>query len=75
MIELFAGALIGASLMLLGLHFSHRLKPRQPQTYTGSDVGISAVSVDLAGNNGPMVDVHYKRMLDPILANLEKERV
>ena len=64
MIELFAGAILGASIAILGLHFSGRLTPRQPETYTGSaDNRIAAIGVDIGGNrNAPRLDI------DPLVA-------
>ena len=46
MIELFVGALIGASTTILALHFTGR-KPRRQETYT-PDNRVGAVSVDIA---------------------------
>jgi hypothetical protein len=67
MIEIFAGWIIGASMMALFLHYTGRLTPRQPETYTGSSNQISAVGVDLAGNNGPRLDPFYRRKLEEVL--------
>jgi hypothetical protein len=56
MIEVFAGWIIGASMMPLFLHFTGRLTPRQPETYTGSSNQFSVVSVDTSGRGGNELD-------------------
>jgi hypothetical protein len=70
MIEIFAGWIIGASSMVLALHLAGRLKPLQgaDATYTGN--GITAISVDIAGNNGPQIDPFYARKLAEVLPDI-----
>ena len=49
MIELFIGTLFGASSMVLFLHFTGRLAPRHPETYTGApNVSVHSASTSLA---------------------------
>jgi hypothetical protein len=68
MLEIFAGWIIGASMVVLFLHFTGRLTPRQPDTYTRTpDVGFSAIGVSLDGNNGPRLDPYYRRKLEEVL--------
>lgn len=72
MIELFIGTLFGASAMVLFLHFTGRLTPRQPETYSGTSNRIGAVGVDIGGNNGPKLDPYWSRKLEQVLPRIEE---
>jgi hypothetical protein len=71
MFELIAGLIIGTSITILALHYTKRLKPIQAAetTYTG----ISAIGVDLAGNNGPQLDPFYRRKLEEVLPGITEK--
>ena len=68
MIELlFAGLLIGASVTILSLHFSKRLKPlpSAEKSYSGTSFGM--LGMNLAGNNPSMDEMRYERMVATVL--------
>lgn len=69
MIELlFAGLIIGASVTILGLHISKRLRPMrgaEATTYAGNQ--FSAIGMDLTGRGGPETDPRYNRMVAEVL--------
>jgi hypothetical protein len=73
MIEIFVGWIIGASSMVLFLHFTGRLTPRHPQTYTGTPNRIGAIGVDIGGNNGPKLDPFYQRKLEEVLPGITEK--
>lgn len=74
MIEIIAGMIIGISIAILGLHFSGRLTPRRPETYTGSSNDVGAIGVDLAGdNNAPKLDPFYRRKLEEVLPGITEK--
>jgi hypothetical protein len=68
MIEFIAGFIVGASMMVLTFHYTNRLKPLPAAEATYNQ--ISAIGVDLAGNNGPRMDPFYRRKLEEVLPGI-----
>jgi hypothetical protein len=59
------GVVLSGIAVIVVVHFAEPEPVSPPQR-------VGAIGVDLSGqNNGGLIDVHYQRLLQPILAKLE----